>query len=378
MKGPALGLAAALALCGSPAFAQFTYRPAGELVSGSGRGRPDMTSYAPGMRFPIESAPAYANSQVWGVGGNYGPSGSQCDARNRSYPWRDNYCESRSWDMPMCPSGTGHQGQDIRAANCQDNVHWSVAAATGRITNVGSYSVYLMTDDGTRYDYLHLRSVQVAVGARVVRGDRIGRVSNNFGGTATTIHLHFNIQRAVSGFGNVYAPTYGALIEAYQRLLSVTNPTDAGVVPRDVPVVVDVPRDVPRDIGFDVARDVPVDVARDVGADIPARVDVPGDVPRDVPLDVARDVPRDNGVDVPAARDLGPAPIDVGTDTGPEAVEDASADAGVEASPVEESGCGCRTQPPRTRRSGAWLMALAVLGLRRRRGLSPGAPSPRR
>lgn len=224
----AVALAASVALCASPALAQFTYRPAGELVSGSGRGRPDMTSYAPGMRFPTESAPAYANSQVWGVGGNYGPSGSQCDARNRSYPWRDNYCESRSWDMPMCPSGTGHQGQDIRAANCQDNVHWVVAAATGRITNVGSYSVYLMADDGTRYDYLHMRSVQVAAGARVVRGDRLGRVSNNFGGTATTIHLHFNINRAVSGFGTVYAPTYGALIESYQRLLSVTDPPDGG------------------------------------------------------------------------------------------------------------------------------------------------------
>ncbi len=360
MKRPAL--AAALALCASPAFAQFTYRPAGELVTGSGRGRPDMTSYAPGMRFPIESGPAYANSQVWGVGGNSGPSGSQCDARNRSYPWRDNYCESRSWDMPMCPSGTGHQGQDIRAANCQDNVHWSVAAATGRVTNVGSYSVYLMGDDGTRYDYLHLRSVQVAVGARVVRGDRIGKVSNNFGGTATTIHLHFNIQRAVSGFGNVYAPTYGALIEAYQRLLSVTDPTDAGVAPRDVPVV------------LDVARDVSIDVARDVGTDTPVVIDVPRDVPRDVPLDAARDVPRDNGVDAPAARDLGSAPVDVGTDTGPEALEDATA----EAPPAEEPGCGCRTPPTRTRPSGAWLMALVALGLRRRRGLSPGAPSPRR
>ena len=366
--------AAAVLLCASPALAQFSYRPAGELVSGSGRGRPDMTSYAPGMRFPIESGPAYANSQVWGVGGNSGPSGSQCDARNRSYPWHDNYCESRSWDMPMCPSGTGHQGQDIRAATCQDNFHWAVAAATGRITNVGSYSVYLMGDDGTRYDYLHMRSVQVAVGARVVRGDRVGRVSNNFGGTATTIHLHFNLNRAVSGFGTVYAPTYGALIEAYQRLLSVTDPPDAGA-PRDAGSPVDVPRDVPRDIPLDVARDAPVDVPRDVPADAPSLLDAPGDVPRDVArdvaMDVARDVPMDVARDVPTARDLGgddgPAFIDLGRDTGAPAT-DATADAAMTPTPAGDSGCGCRTPPATSRTGHGWLLALAALGLRRRRG----------
>lgn len=363
-------LAAAALLWASPALAQFSYRPAGELVPGSGRGRPDMTSYAPGMRFPIESAPAYANSQVWGVGGNSGPSGSQCDARNRSYPWHDNYCESRSWDMPMCPSGTGHQGQDIRAATCQDNVHWAVAAATGRITNVGSYSVYLMGDDGTRYDYLHMRSVQVAVGARVVRGDRVGRVSNNFGGTATTIHLHFNLNRAVSGFGTVYAPTYGALIEAYQRLLSVTDPPDAGA-PRDAGSPIDVPRDVPRDIPLDVARDAPADAPRDSGPDAPAVMDVSRDVPRDVPMDVARDVPRDDGVDAPAARDLGgddgPMVADLGRDTGASAT-DATADAATAPTPTEDAGCGCHTPPTRSRMGHGWLLALAALGLRRRRG----------
>lgn len=368
-------LAASVALCASPALAQFTFRPAGELVAGSGRGRPDMTSYAPGMRFPTESAPAYANSQVWGVGGNYGPSGSQCDARNRSYPWRDNYCESRSWDMPMCPSGTGHQGQDIRAATCQDNVHWVVAAATGRITNVGSYSVYLMADDGTRYDYLHMRSVQVAAGARVVRGARLGRVSNNFGGTATTIHLHFNINRAVSGFGTVYAPTYGALIEAYRRLLSVTDPPDAGA-PRDAGSPIDVPRDVPGDTGPDVVAvmDVPRDVPRDVTADVPR--DVPGDVPRDVSsdngadvvtlMDVPRDVPRGTVSDVPVTRDLGAALVDVGRDVG---MVDAGGgeDASTPEAPMEEGGCGCRTLPSRGGAAGPWLLALAALGLRRRR-----------
>ena len=95
------------AVTSGAASAQWRYEPAGALVGGSGRGRADGHVYAPGMRFPIERGPAYANSQVWGVGGSAGPGGSQCDGRNYSYPWRDNYCESRSWSMPMCPSGKG-------------------------------------------------------------------------------------------------------------------------------------------------------------------------------------------------------------------------------------------------------------------------------
>jgi hypothetical protein len=88
----------------------FAYDPPGQLVNGSGKGRVDMNVYAPGIRFPIASGPAFANSQVWGHGGNEG-TGGQCDKENFSYPWHDNYCETRSWDMPLCPGGQGHQGQ---------------------------------------------------------------------------------------------------------------------------------------------------------------------------------------------------------------------------------------------------------------------------
>ena len=42
------------------------------------------------MRFPIEVAPAYPNSQVYRPGGLYGGGGSQCDASNYDYPWQDN------------------------------------------------------------------------------------------------------------------------------------------------------------------------------------------------------------------------------------------------------------------------------------------------
>ena len=231
-----LGLAfvACLMMSASSVGAQFTYAPAGELERAGGggtrpgAGRQDDRAYAEGMRFPIENAPAYANSQIYGHGGYMGPGGGQCTAANYAYPWYDNYCEERSWNMPLCPSGRGHQGQDIRPATCDDNTHWAVAATDGTITNVGSYSVYLTGDDGTRYDYLHLSrsSLRVSTGDRVSRGDRIGLVSDNFGSNgATTIHLHFNLRQTVSGMGSLYVPTYMSLVRSYERLLGEDSMT---------------------------------------------------------------------------------------------------------------------------------------------------------
>ena len=214
-----------------PACAQaFTYDPPGTLApTRSGRGRVDPKLYAPTMRFPTEQARAFANSQVYGNGGGQGPGGGQCDAVNYGYPWHDNYCESRSYSMPLCPAGTGHQGQDIRPATCVKDLHWVVAAENGTITSVGSYSVYLTAADGTRFDYLHMSQVQVAVGARVTKGQRIGKVSNAFGGTPTTIHLHFNLRQNVAGIGFVYVPPYASLVDAYKRANgTVPPPVDAG------------------------------------------------------------------------------------------------------------------------------------------------------
>jgi uncharacterized protein (TIGR03382 family) len=230
-------LALALLVAPAPAAAQaFDYRPPGDLSSGSGTGLHETTVFAPGMRFPMEQAPAYANSQVWGRGGSQGGGGSQCDVQNFSYPWRDNYCESRSWDMPLCPTGKGHQGQDLRAATCQKGIHWVVAADDGMITNIGSYSVYLAAGDGTRYEYLHMGDVAVRVGDRVARGQRLGKVSNEFGGTPTTVHLHLNIRQNVEGVGLVYVSPYMSLVRSYQALLGIPSMepgADAGVPPPD-------------------------------------------------------------------------------------------------------------------------------------------------
>jgi MYXO-CTERM domain-containing protein len=213
-----LAIALGLALVAGPA-AAFDYHPPGDLISGSGQGRVDDKVYAPGMRFPFENAPAFANSQVYNPGGYLGPGGGQCDSFNYNYPWRDNYCETRQWDMPLCPAGTGHQGQDIRPATCENNKYWGVAAVDGTITSVGSYSVYLTGADGTRYDYLHMSNVKVGVGQSVTRGQQLGNISNAFGGTPTTIHLHFNLRQNVQGVGTVYVPPYMSLIQSYKQLV---------------------------------------------------------------------------------------------------------------------------------------------------------------
>ena len=53
----------------------------GELEPSSGAGVKDDTILYPAMRFPLESAPAYLNSQVYRKGGSHPPSpGGQCDA----------------------------------------------------------------------------------------------------------------------------------------------------------------------------------------------------------------------------------------------------------------------------------------------------------
>ncbi len=47
------------------------------------------------------------------------PTASATRATARaSYPWRDNFCESRSFEVWQCAGGYGHQGEDIRAAAC--------------------------------------------------------------------------------------------------------------------------------------------------------------------------------------------------------------------------------------------------------------------
>ncbi len=206
-----------------PTFAH--YAP-GDLIEGSGSGLKDYNIYVEGMRFPIEAAPAFANSQVYNAGGMYGDTGGQCAAGNYEYPWRDNFCESRSRQTDSCPAGTGHQGQDIRAQSCDDAVHHAVATEDGFIWNIGSYTVTLATNDGSRiYRYMHLDmdSLEVAEGDEVTQGQRLGKVSNDFGGSATTIHLHFELkQNIVLSNGTqcyCFVSPFMSLVKSYETLI---------------------------------------------------------------------------------------------------------------------------------------------------------------
>jgi murein DD-endopeptidase MepM/ murein hydrolase activator NlpD len=198
--------------------------PSGELEPGSGSGQRDPTVFFPDMRFPLEEGPAYANSQVYRPGGNHGGSGTQCDKVNYKYPWRDNFCETRGWNMPLCPTGRGHQGQDIRPASCEKDRYWTVAVDNGIIASVGKYSVSLQATDGTIYRYLHLNMDRLVVKslASVKKGERIGLVSDWFGKTPTTIHLHFDAKATFvlsDGPFTAYAPIYTSLVNSYKNLI---------------------------------------------------------------------------------------------------------------------------------------------------------------
>jgi len=214
-----------------PAAPVFSYFQPGALLPGSGGGFPDQIVHAPTMLFPIKSAPAVLQSQVFAFGGGVA-GGDQCDARNYSAPWRDNFCETRSANRttPFCPTAKIHQGQDIRvgtAADCntlrrqslaERGLHEVVAVEDGVITSIGTYTVKLRSE-GSIYNYMHLNMKRLAVtaGQNVKAGDLLGYVSNDFGGTPTTIHLHFEIVQNTAGHGWVHVSPYLSLVSAYEQ-----------------------------------------------------------------------------------------------------------------------------------------------------------------
>jgi Peptidase family M23 len=209
----------------------FSYFEAGALLPGSGQGAPEQVAYAPDLVFPIAEAPAYLQSQVFSFGGGVA-GGDQCDARNYAYPWRDNFCEVRSANRtsPYCPQPKVHQGQDIRVGTPQEcntlrrtpandrTFHKVVAVSDGVISHVGTYSVNLRSG-GRIFKYMHMNmdKLQVKAGDPVQAGQHIGYVSNDFGGTPTTFHLHFEITQNDGGAGWVHVPPYLSLAQAYER-----------------------------------------------------------------------------------------------------------------------------------------------------------------
>jgi photosystem II stability/assembly factor-like uncharacterized protein len=221
-----------VAIDARPSLAVFFYMAPGDMPAGTGEPSIDAGAiYDSAMRFPIEQAPAYANSQVYAPGGSseseslYPQGGTVSDPPNFDYPWRDNFCESRPSDRinPQCPVGYGHQGQDIRPATYAGDTHWVVAASGGTVdlvSTTGSW-VYVTATNGIRYGYLHMSSIQVSEGQVVTPGQRLGKVSNIFGGTPTVYHLHFEMQIPAS-YPNFVSP-FMSLVRAYERLIGSTG-----------------------------------------------------------------------------------------------------------------------------------------------------------
>jgi len=241
----------------------------GDLIAGTtltrgSTGVTDNVRVAPNMRFPIETGPAFANSQIFMpggfgyVGGWEGPGGHENARENFEYPWRDDYCEVRNdpkiHTNALCPGGRGHQGQDIRAQTCENAVFWAVAPEDGYISYVGSISFNFRGDSGRKYRFMHVdlpppdKDEYTALAAegtfvRYAKGERIGLVSDLYtgGSRLTTVHIHFEIIDAavVNGnmTGNQALPPYSSLVAAYERLVGdnpdqinpVTIPTDGSV-----------------------------------------------------------------------------------------------------------------------------------------------------
>ena len=243
----------------------FTYHTPGDLIPGTGfkrrSGVADYTVYSR-IRFPLAAAPAFANSQSfmnWGNCEGTGRSGAgtlggvrayrcrvnnqtlisdESAAENYSYPWRDNFCETRYFYVGQCPAGLGHQGQDIRPAFCRQRVpganrcepylHDVVAVRDGAVLRApGQEALYIVVNapnERLRFRYLHMLPRQAdtdgLVSGRLVReGEVIGKVGNFFQRErATSYHLHFDIQ-VPTQYGWVFVNPYMTLVAAYERLI---------------------------------------------------------------------------------------------------------------------------------------------------------------
>lgn len=211
----------------------FIYRPSGDIIPNTGyrnkAGHPDVIAYAQ-IRFPLEKAPAFVRSQSYGKRDKTdGPTG---------YPWRDNFCESRSFEVWQCSGGYGHQGEDIRAADCPppgegrapcDPKQRGVVAVRDAIVIRSSkdQAATLQVNSRTehiRFRYMHMNpqvmnADGVLSGRIVTEGEKIGVVSNYLDHPAgTSMHLHFDVQ-VFTRDGWIWVSPYVTLVSAYERLI---------------------------------------------------------------------------------------------------------------------------------------------------------------
>ena len=209
----------------------FSYRPSGDIIARSGArnrgGHADLATYSQ-IRFPLEKAPVLVSSQQFGKRGD----------RRSVYPWRDNFCEARSFQVGQCAAGFGHQGQDIRPAPCPPNSGSEsschprkqavVAVRDGiLIRSPRQQAATLQINTGTehiRFRYMHMNpsamdAEGILNGRQVAEGEKIGVVSNYLDfPNGTSYHLHFDIQ-VFTRDGWIWVNPYTTLIASYERLI---------------------------------------------------------------------------------------------------------------------------------------------------------------
>jgi hypothetical protein len=212
----------------------FGYFAPGQLISGSGGGRADYTAYSQ-IRFPLETAPAYAISQVYARRDRIKPA--ELDENGPSSAiWHDNFCERRGFPVAQCPAGIGHQGQDIRSAPCKPPPGEERCTHRGNIVAVrdgvilrsprqeAAYLFVNSANEHIRFRYLHMSPRKMDAegllnGRRVHEGEVIGEVSNfSMKEAGTSYHLHFDIQ-VPTRHGWVFVNPYMTLVTAYERLI---------------------------------------------------------------------------------------------------------------------------------------------------------------
>ena len=215
----------------------FTYRPVGDIIAHSGSrkqgGRADFTAYSQ-IRFPVEETPAFIHSQSFG---KRRPAGELAGGPT-SYPWQDNFCEARSFGVGQCPSGFGHQGEDIRPAACPrqndgldrcDPKQKGVVAVRDAVVirSLKQQAATLQVNTRTehiRFRYMHMNPFaldadRILNGRQVAEGEKIGVVSNYLDRpNGTTRHLHFDVQ-VFTRDGWLWVNPYVTLISAYERLI---------------------------------------------------------------------------------------------------------------------------------------------------------------
>jgi hypothetical protein len=214
----------------------FTYRAPGNILAGSGyskqTGRADLTAYSQ-MRFPLE-APAFAHSQSFGRR----RSSDKADQPNSTYPWRDNFCEARSFSVGQCATGFGHQGEDLRAGACAarregfdacDPRKQPVFAVRDgvliRSQKQQAATLQVNTrNEHIRFRYMHMNPSAMDAdgilnGRHVAEGEKIGVVSNFLDHpNGTSRHLHFDVQ-VFTRDGWIWVNPYVTLVSAYERLI---------------------------------------------------------------------------------------------------------------------------------------------------------------